>query len=510
MALSGPIGQKGSVVLPFSFDHRAPDYLSVLKWRAEFLHRIRVTDSAQKLKSFYRTNPAQFIADWGIIFEPRNPEIGLPSKIPFVFFPRQVDWLDWTLERWKTRERGMTVKSRGSGVSWLAVSLACTLCLFNEGVSIGFGSRKAELVDTLGDPKALFHKARMFLANLPPEFRGGWDQDRDARQMRILFPETGSAMTGEAGDQIGRGDRTSIYFVDEAAFLEHPELAEGSLSDTTNCRIDISTAPQEATSPFWDKVDALPERQRFTFSWRDDPRRTKEWEEKMRRELAPAVFAREFDMSRDEEGSFFSEASFLVDDRPADWPLYVDTVFAVIDTAVKTGKDHSGLGVVFWGISKHQQTPFPLYLLDWDYTQLEGAFLETWLPTVFARLEELASACKARLGSSGAFIEDKSSGMVLLQQGEQKGWPVHAIDSKLTAMGKAERAIDVSGHVHAGEVKITEHAYRKVVTFKGVTKNHLLAQILGFRPGSADKSDLDLLDCTSYGIAIALGNSEGF
>ncbi len=209
-------------------------------------------------------------------------------------------------------------------------------------------------------------------------------------------------------------------------------------------------------------------------------------------------------------GSFFSESSLLVDGLPVDWPLYVDTVFAVIDTAVKTGKDHSGLGVVFWGISKHQQTAFPLYLLDWDYTQLEGAFLETWLPTVFDRLEVLASTCKARLGSSGAFIEDKSSGMVLLQQGEQKGWPVHAIDSKLTAMGKAERAIDISGHVHAGEVKITEHAYRKVVTFKGVTKNHLLAQILGFRPGSADKSDLDLLDCTSYGVAIALGNSEGF
>jgi hypothetical protein len=64
----------------------------------------------------------------------------------------------------------------------------------------------------------------------------------------------------------------------------------------------------------------------------------------------------------------------------------------------------------------------------------------------------------ARHGSLGAFIEDKNSGTILLQQVLRRGTPAQAIDSKLTAVGKDERAISVSGHVFRGEVKYTEHA----------------------------------------------------
>jgi hypothetical protein len=81
--------------------------------------------------------------------------------------------------------------------------------------------------------------------------------------------------------------------------------------------------------------------------------------------------------------------------------------------------------------------------LDWDIAQIEGALLETWLPEVFARLEELARLCRARSGSIGAFIEDKNSGTILLQQALRRQMPAHPIDSKLTAMGKDERAISV-------------------------------------------------------------------
>jgi hypothetical protein len=98
---------------------------------------------------------------------------------------------------------------------------------------IGVGSRKEEYVDKIGAPKALFEKARFFLSHLPAEFLGGWNRDQHAPHMRILFPGTGSALTGESGDGIGRGDRASLYFVDEAAFLERAELVDASLSQTT-------------------------------------------------------------------------------------------------------------------------------------------------------------------------------------------------------------------------------------------------------------------------------------
>lgn len=495
--------------VPFEFDWRKPDYVKVFAYRAERLRRIRADPSALPyLKHFYRDNPVQFIIDWGVTFDPRNIEIGLPSNIPFVPFPKQLDWLEWVLTRWKAQERGLTEKSRGSGVSWLAVCLAATLCLFNRGMVIGFGSRKAEYVDTLGDPKSLFFKARMFLQNLPVEFRCGWQEKQHAREMRIRFPETDSAMTGEAGDGIGRGDRTSLYMVDEAAFLEHSGLAESSLSDTTNCRIDISTS-NGSQNAFADRRNALPERQVFTFHWRDDPRRDKAWELKKRGEIAAAVFDREFGISYDEGGSFFAESSLLVDGQPIDTPQLVDGVFAIIDTAMKTGQEHDGLAVTYFSLCRTGVT-FPLCVLDWDYTQIEGAFLVNWLPGVFKTLELLAAECKARNGSVGAWIEDKQSGTVLLQQAYNHNWNAHAIDTKLTAMGKSERSIDVSANVHRGEVKFTRRAYERVVNFKGVTKNHLWSQIMGFRPGNQDKVQDDCHDTFTYGIAIALGNQKGF
>lgn len=52
---------------------------------------------------------------------------------------------------------------------------------------------------------------------------------------------------------------------------------------------------------------------------------------------------------------------------------------------------------------------------------------------VFNRLEEVAQLCQARHGSVGAWIEDKNSGTILLQQALRRGMPAQAIDSKLTA-----------------------------------------------------------------------------
>ena len=108
-------------------------------------------------------------------------------------------------------------------------------------------------------------------------------------------------------------------------------------------------------------------------------------------------------------------------------------------------------------------------------------------------------------------IEDKNSGTVLMQQALRRGMLATAIDSKLTAMGKDERALSVSGYVFRGEVKYTAYAFNKVSTYKRRTKNHLVDQVESFRMGDKDnKREDDLLDAFCYGIAISLGNSDGF
>ena len=102
--------------------------------------------------------------------------------------------------------------------------------------------------------------------------------------------------------------------------------------------------------------------------------------------------------------------------------------------------------------------------------------------------------------------------MILLQQARLRNLPAHPIESKLTSVGKDERAISVSGYVYRENVKFCEHAYNKVVEFKKMIRNHLLSQVVGFRigdPDAARRAD-DLLDTFTYGIALALGDGGGF
>lgn len=205
--------------------------------------------------------------------------------------------------------------------------------------------------------------------------------------------------------------------------------------------------------------------------------------------------------------SFFDVQNCLVNGEPVDYPIHADAVFAVVDTATKTGAKHDGTAVSFWAITK--RNPYPLVCLDWSVDQIEGSLLEAWLPTIFQRLEELVKATKARMGSLGAFIEDKSSGMVLLQQATRRGWPATAIDSALTSVGKDERAISVSGYVHGGQVKLSRYAHDKIATYKGRSGNHFEMQVFRFQIGVKDQQD-DALDTFTYAIAIALGNGNGF
>lgn len=314
--------------LPFAFDFKSPDYVQVMRWRVDTLNKLRAKpESILYLKQYYRNNPADFITDWGCTFDPRNVERGLPAIIPFVLFDRQVEWVQWFGDKWKSQEPGLTEKSRDMGMSWLTVATAATICLFNDGVVAGFGSRKEEYVDKIGSPKSLFWKARQFVDLLPKEFKGGWDVTKHAPHMRIIFPGTGSAMTGESGDGIGRGDRCSFYFVDEAAFLERPLLVDASLSQTTNCRIDLSSV-NGMGNPFAQKrhsgkIDV------FVFDWRHDPRKDDEWYQKQVEQLSPVVVAQEIDRnySASVEGVII----------PNEW------IQSAIDAHIKLGITPSGL-----------------------------------------------------------------------------------------------------------------------------------------------------------------------
>lgn len=297
-----------------TFDFKNPDYRGVLQERLDNLAAIRKRPGViPALKMHYRDHPADFINDWGTTYDPRLIERGLSPIVPMILFPKQLEFIEWVLERWKASESAVAPKSRDMGLSVVCQQLAATLCLFRANMNIGFGSRKEDLVDKVGDPDTLFYKGRMFLEHVPEEFRGGYDSSNKdhSSHLKIYIPETKSIIKGEAGDNIGRGGRTALYFDDESAFQPRPLLIDAALSNTTNCRISVSSV-NGRDNPFADKVHNWPEHRVFRFHWRDDPRKDDIWYKKKCEDIDnPIIVAQEIDLNFSA-----SKAGILI---PSEW-----------------------------------------------------------------------------------------------------------------------------------------------------------------------------------------------
>ena len=282
--------------------------------------------------ALYASSPETFISDCVWVYEPRNSNRGEPTRIPVVLFPRQREFIRWLHERFITKTSAPVEKSRDSGATWMAAAFSVWLWRYHPGSITGFGSRKEIYVDQAGDLNSIFEKVRSIIRNLPPYVKPkGLREKAHFNFCRVLNPENEAAIVGEAGDNIGRGGRTSMYLIDESAFVERPQLIEASLSATTDVRIDISTPRAGTLFSQWTTTSP----HKFVFDVHDVPWHTPEWlrskEDEMKAKGLGHLFQQEFlrDATAGIEGQLI----------PAEW------VEASIDAAEKLGIKLTGTKV---------------------------------------------------------------------------------------------------------------------------------------------------------------------
>lgn len=303
---------------PLGADEWPPNYPAVYRWRSKVLKQL-ISDpkTLKAAKVYYSTHPAEFIMDWMDTYDPRksptnaNPALRGEKWMPFVFFKRQKDVIDFFESCSHDQTSGLVEKCRDFGLTWLACGYSVWRWLFIKNDAIGWGSRKETLVDKPGDPDSIFEKIRLMLKRLPRIWLpAGFSWGRNSTYMKLLNPENGAIIAGEAGDNIGRGGRRSCYFTDEASHLERPEKVEAALGDNTNVRFDISSvngvgnvfhrrrengviwSPEQTEYPFgYVRV--------FIADWRDHPLKTQEWYDarkaRYEREGMAHIFAQEVD-----------------------------------------------------------------------------------------------------------------------------------------------------------------------------------------------------------------------
>jgi phage terminase large subunit len=350
------------------FDWQNPNYLEVFADRRRRLARLRSDPTMLgTLKKLYANEPALWCEHWGITLDPRNIERGIPALTPFKLMPFQVDWFAFTLENWRQGKYVLTEKGREMGLSWCAVHFAAWLTTMHRGAAVGFGSSKLEGVDVIGNPKSLLEKVRIVFRYLPREFRAGWTE-ADGKYLAIRVPDTQSIIVGEGGTDIGRGDRTSLYFVDEAEHLANAQSVDLSLSGTTNARHDISSVKGFA-NPMAIKVQEG-KHPVFKCRWQQDLRKSEKWHQEQIDKYGLDVVLAEFDGDR-----YAGRAGQVIKAQHVKASLDLHKKLGLTPTGRSFGgMDLSGGGVDLTAFAA-RRGPLLTHLSAWKPTQMKDSIL---------------------------------------------------------------------------------------------------------------------------------------
>jgi hypothetical protein len=304
-----------------------------------------------------------FFNNFLFTYDPRTDE----KILPFILYPFQERFV-LTLEQHYIDKKSLLVeKSRDMGFSWLVLGWVIYHFLFDRGFSAGISSRKAHLVDNLGDMNSLIERARFLLEKLPKFLLNGWTKKDGSKIMGLHHKNMETSILGEAGDEIGRGGRVSVYILDEFAFVPRSSIVHAAVSQTSNMKIFGST-PNGMSGEFA-RLRWKTQIDRVTLHWKDHPNKTQEWYEEQKRTLDETIMAQEIDISYSKSAEGRVYKVFDVSTHAKDKVIYreYDPVFVACDwgigdpTAVWFLTIQNGISKVFDGFEIKDTSIEPIF-----------------------------------------------------------------------------------------------------------------------------------------------------
>lgn len=277
-------------------------------------------DLQNLLKSICAEDIIFWINSFVYTYDPRKN----PSIIPFVLYGFQEQFIKDLCWRIDNQKDILIDKSRDMGITWCVLLVITWYWQFaGSGYDFLVGSRKESYIDVMGNMDTLMEKVRFIIKNEPRFLRpDGFDFKAHSNYMRIINPKSNATITGEAtNNNFSRGGRRRAIFFDEFAFWECDKAAWRSSSDSSNCRIVVST-PQGFNNQFAElrhsgSIDTR------TFHWKLHPEKDEKWyhNECARRNFDKIAIAQELDISyeQSDEGILFGwdELKKAVHNKPS-------------------------------------------------------------------------------------------------------------------------------------------------------------------------------------------------
>lgn len=214
--------------------------------------------------------------------DPRLVNMGLRPDIPFVLTQAQETALNIINKCFSTRRSILVEKSRAEGITELLCAYDVWHWTYTQGFQGLWGSRVERLVDSKGAPGSIFPRLRRIIYGLPEKMRPrAYRKEKNEydKLFNLENPDMDSFIRGESGDNIGRGDRSTLAKVDEKAHVANPVSCDEALAYNTECQIDISTP--NGQDHFYEKRNSG-QVEVITLWWWRNPSKNPFWRENKR------------------------------------------------------------------------------------------------------------------------------------------------------------------------------------------------------------------------------------
>lgn len=239
-----------------------------------------------------------FIDNYLMTFDPRATSY--PHHLNFKTYDFQRELVQEVIIAMSGETDLFVEKSRTMGASWTVLAVILWGWLFLDGFQALLGSRKEDYVDKAGDISALFQKIDYMITRikdpllLPEGFRITSEKYRT--RMKILNPINGNAIVGESSNaNFGRAGRYRIALLDELGFWPDDKSAWASCSESSPCRIAITTPPDH---PTWTKTHRFSGKAKVvTYHWSRHPEKDDAWYEYQKTKKTEEEMLHEIDIS---------------------------------------------------------------------------------------------------------------------------------------------------------------------------------------------------------------------
>ena len=163
----------------------------------------------------------------------------------------------------------LTKKSRDEGGTIIHIWADLWAFCFERNFTAGWTSRKEELVECPGDPKALFSKAMHALEHMPSWITGEYEH---SRQRHLVNKTTRSTIDGETSTpDVFTGDRRTTVLADEYALIDKAKRVAQALHDVSRSVRYNSTSNGGGT--WFRHLETGTDIRKFYLHWALDPRK---------------------------------------------------------------------------------------------------------------------------------------------------------------------------------------------------------------------------------------------